>query len=152
MGPPLQGWHKLNFDGSASPALGIVATRGVIRLRTRDLIVAFTWNLNGCSSNQAKGMTLRWGLKLALTIGLSRVIIEGDSKLIINVVTGRSMINWSIDGVIKYIQLLLLGLDAYHIDHVYKEDNSVCGCYGCYGCPIGGLEVLEGGQLFTGSS
>lgn len=56
MEPPILGWQKLNFDGTARRDKVVVS--GVIRPTNRDLVITFTSNLNGYTNNKAKGMTL----------------------------------------------------------------------------------------------
>lgn len=48
--PSRHGWYKLNIDG--------VASGGVLRSHLDNLVVAYTNNINGCTSNQAEGMVL----------------------------------------------------------------------------------------------
>lgn len=90
-----------------------------------ELVVAYSGNLKGYTNNQSEGMALLWGLRVSLLIGLKTLVIEGDSKLIIDAIKGLSKTNWSIEGIIKYIFKFLLGLDHFEIDHVYREGNMV---------------------------
>lgn len=88
-------------------------------------MVVYTRNLNGNTNNQAKGMTLLCRLKVSVSIRLKKLVIEGDSKLIINVVKGLSKTNWSIEEIIKDIHKFILGLEHFEIGRVYMEGNMV---------------------------
>lgn len=87
----MPGCLKLNFDGVSRH--GRAARGGVIRNHKGALIVSYTVNLNGHSSNQVEVMALAWGICFAVSMGIKAIDIEGDSKLIIDVVKGRNKLN-----------------------------------------------------------
>ncbi|GLJ42723.1 hypothetical protein SUGI_0885810 [Cryptomeria japonica] len=114
---------KLNFDGAARG--GLAASGGVIRSHLGALVASYASNLNGYSSNRAKAMALAWGIRLALTMGIKIMDIEGDSKLIIDVVKGQNKLNWTIEGTIRDTLRLIFRLELFKIMHVFREGNSV---------------------------
>lgn len=65
--------------------------------------------------------------------------IEGDSKLIIDVVKGQNKLNWTIEGTIKDTLRLIFGLDSFKITHVFKEGNRVVDALVAIGLNLSGL-------------
>ncbi|XP_059075224.1 uncharacterized protein LOC131875192 [Cryptomeria japonica] len=119
--PPL--WLKLNFDGAAHSE--VAAGGGIIRDSLGNLILAYVGNFGSTSSNMAKALELFWGLKLVLNINAKRLIIEGDSSLIIEVAKGVSRISWMISNILKDIWSMIIWLEEFQIQHIYKEGNLV---------------------------
>ncbi|GLJ10010.1 hypothetical protein SUGI_0120060 [Cryptomeria japonica] len=90
-----------------------------------DLMETYPGHLKGSTNNQVECMALFWGLKLALSIGIRALIIEGDLKLVIDATQGQANINWSSIGMVNDIKRLLLGLDYFSICHTFREGNVV---------------------------
>lgn len=86
--PPCLGWYKLNFDGAARQSQGLAVVGGVLRSHLGEMVASYTSNLNVYTSNQTEAMALAWGLRIVLSIGIHVIVIEGDSKLIIDGVKG----------------------------------------------------------------
>lgn len=85
---PPKTWFKLNFDGSRT--MESYATRGFICNAIGKMVVSYSRNYGGGSNNEAKGLNLLWGSKLMRKHGNNRLMVEGDSLLIIKVVKGDS--------------------------------------------------------------
>lgn len=120
---PSPSWFKLNFDGTARS--GVAVGGGIIRDNLGNLVLAYARNFGSASSNMVEALTLFWGLKLALAIDAKRLIIEGDSKMIIEVTKGLSRISWMINNILKDIWSMIVWLEEFHIQHIYREGNSV---------------------------
>ncbi|XP_057830634.2 uncharacterized protein LOC131041518 [Cryptomeria japonica] len=116
-------WLKLNFDDATRS--GIMEGGGIIRDNMGNLVLAYAANFDSISSNMAEALTLFWGLKLALDINAKRLIIEGDSKLIIEAAKGVSRASWMINNVIKDIWSMIFWLEEFQIQHIYREGNAV---------------------------
>ncbi|XP_057825646.2 uncharacterized protein LOC131037501 [Cryptomeria japonica] len=121
--PPLPGCYKLNFDGVARQ--GLAAGGGVIRTHNGALVAAYDGNLNGHTSNQAEAMALAWGIEFSLSMGIRCMYIEGDSKLIIDVVKGQNRLNWTIEGPIRDTLRLISRLESFRIMHVFRGNGVV---------------------------
>ncbi|XP_059066396.1 uncharacterized protein LOC131857710 [Cryptomeria japonica] len=120
---PSPSWFKLNFDGTAHS--GVAVGGGIIRDNLGNLVLAYARNFGSALSNMAEALALFWGLKLALAIDAKRLIIEGDSKMIIEVTKGLSRISWMINNILKDIWSMIVWLEEFHIQHIYREGNSV---------------------------
>lgn len=98
---PSPSWFKLNFDCIAHS--GVVTEGGIIRDNLGNLVLAYAGNFGLASSNMDEALALFWGLKLALTVDSKRLVIEGDSKLIIEATKGVFGISWMIRNILKDI-------------------------------------------------
>ncbi|CAL2271825.1 unnamed protein product [Prunus armeniaca] len=86
--PPPTGWIKVNFDGSLMNSHA--STGFVIRDCEGHVLVAASNNIGENSINVAECLALRDGLAAALDRGWDQIVIEGDSKLIINSILGKA--------------------------------------------------------------
>ncbi|XP_057814901.2 uncharacterized protein LOC131028603 [Cryptomeria japonica] len=120
---PLPPWLKLNFDGVARN--GSATGGGIIRDSLGNLVLPYAGNFDSVSSNMAKALALFWGLKLTLGINIKRLIIEGDSKLIIEATKGISGMSWIFNNVIKDIWSMIVWLEEFQIQHIYREGNAL---------------------------
>lgn len=87
---PPKDWVKLNFDGASKGNPGRASFGVVLRDENNELISGVYGNLGECSNNEAKIRALEAGLNMCVEGDISKVIIEGDSQVIIN-------------GVIQYV-------------------------------------------------
>ncbi|XP_057819194.2 uncharacterized protein LOC131032280 [Cryptomeria japonica] len=135
--PPTTHGFKLNFDGVARG--GLATSGGIIRTHMRALVAAYAGNLNGHSSNQAEAMALAWWIHFSLTRGIRSMDIEGNSKLITDVVKGWNRLNLTIEGTIRDTLRLISGLNSFRLMHVFKEGNRVVDALAALGLNISGL-------------
>jgi len=89
------------------------------------MLLAYVGNLGKVSNNVVEAMALLWGLKLVINVGWENVEIEGDLKMIIEIVKGNMKEGWVIKGVIEEIRPLLIILKRFEIQHIFREDNGV---------------------------
>jgi hypothetical protein len=84
---PLQGFHKVNFDGASKGNTRHSRYNTVIRNSLGQIQSLIAKNL-GCDTNNSADL---WGLikgvEMALDQNLAYLIIEGDSKIIIDLAT-----------------------------------------------------------------
>ncbi|XP_057823985.2 uncharacterized protein LOC131036176 [Cryptomeria japonica] len=116
-------WLKLNFDGATRS--GSATRGGIIRDSLGNLVLAYAGNFDSTLSNMAKALALLGGLKLALGTNTKKMIIEGDSKLIIEATKGALGICWGINNVIKDIWSMIVWLEDFQNQHIYREGNGV---------------------------
>ncbi|XP_057835840.2 uncharacterized protein LOC131046184 [Cryptomeria japonica] len=130
-------WLKLNFDGVARS--GSTGGGGIIRDNLGNLVLAYVGNFDSISSNMVEALALFWGLKLALGINAKILIIEVDSKLIIEATKGISGISWMINNVIKDIRSMIVWLEEFKIQHIYREGNVMVDSLAVTGLEIKGM-------------
>ena len=78
--PPF-GWCKLNFDGATKGNLGTTGIGCIINDDSSKWLAKLAMPIPLTSNNMEEQ-----GLQLCINLGLSKVIIEGDSQIILNVV------------------------------------------------------------------
>ncbi|GLJ16292.1 hypothetical protein SUGI_0274650 [Cryptomeria japonica] len=68
---------------------------------------------------------LEEGLKRASSKGVSKVMIEGDSQVILSGIIKKGFRNWRLNAWILRINCLLQKLTDYHLHHTFHEGNQV---------------------------
>ena len=84
---PPQSVFKINFDGASKRNLGSVGFRGAIR-NSEGSMVGLYWGYIGENTNnvaELKGLLA--GLAMATSFGWFPIILEGDSQLILQMIT-----------------------------------------------------------------
>ena len=84
--PPPPGWHKLNFDGVARGNLGIASLGCIINDEDGRWVAKLASPLPSTSNNMEELEALERGVQLFHRLGLSKIFIEGDSQVILNVI------------------------------------------------------------------
>lgn len=97
----------------------------VIRDEKGEFIGAVSGQAGFVSNNIAEIIALEEGLKWATTNGLTKVVIEGDSKVVINGIINKHFLNWWLGSWIPRIYDHLLKFKDYQIQHTYQEGNQV---------------------------
>ncbi|GLJ06950.1 hypothetical protein SUGI_0053630 [Cryptomeria japonica] len=77
------------------------------------------------TNNKAEIRALEARLCLWVRQGISRVMIEGDSQIIINGISRPSFHNWKLNKWVPMIKEHLRKIGSYEIGHVYREGNQV---------------------------
>lgn len=88
-------------------------------------MVAGARHLGEVSVNVAECLALRDALWMARCRGLQRIMVEGDSKLIIEAVQGTSGVPWRVKSIIKDIKFITGSFELISWNHVYHEVNFV---------------------------
>lgn len=77
------------------------------------------------SNNIAEITALEEGLKWAIANRITKVVIEGDSKVILNRITNHRFLNWRLDTWIPRIYGYLQKFKDYHVHHIFRKGNHV---------------------------
>ena len=75
------------------------------------------------SNNLAELEALKTGLQLCHEVRASKVIIEGDSQIILNAIRKCSTPNWTLRSRLDEVLTLLDGFEDNLIQHIYREGN-----------------------------
>lgn len=126
--PPLKYWMKCNFDSFSKGNTDQVGAGGLVRNQTSDYILAFGVNLGIFSNNKAKAMAALGAFNFLKELGFSNVIIEGDSKLIVDILNDVVAPPWEIKNIIDRCKLIKISFTICGVQHVYKEGNRVVDC------------------------
>jgi len=84
--PPMIGWVKVNVDGALTTT-GMAGCGGIIRDHAGNWVAGFTCNLGSCSVIEAEQWAVYRGLQLAWDLRLEKIIIESDSKNVIDLLS-----------------------------------------------------------------
>ena len=80
-------------------------------------------SINPITNNLAEFETLEEGLKIYLNLGISKLMIEGDSDIVLNDIRNRSTLNWILNSKLEEIIHLIDKFEDTRIFHIYREGN-----------------------------
>ncbi|KAF5188016.1 hypothetical protein FRX31_022396 [Thalictrum thalictroides] len=112
----------LNVDGSAQN--GQAAGGGIIRTNKGQHITNFFKYYGIGTNNMAETRALLDGLTICIELGLGKVQIQTDSKLVVQWFGSRAIIPWSLSKWWKEIREKAAMMEVM-IAHVYREGNNV---------------------------
>lgn len=118
-------WMKLNFDGASKGNPRDFGFGAIIRNNIGDTIYGVYGGLGLSTNNEAEIRALEAELNLCVQIGISRVIIEGDSQIIINDIIKSNFQCWKLRKWLPHINYLLENIATFEINHVYCEGNQM---------------------------
>ncbi|XP_048437778.1 uncharacterized protein LOC125476086 [Pyrus x bretschneideri] len=112
-------WHpsdrsfvKLNFDGSV--AGDKVAAAFVLRNHNGQIIGGEALNLDGATISEVKAKALREGLLFAQRKGYKKIMVKGDSKLVIQSVLDQGATPWNLVPIIEDVKWMATNYDCIH--------------------------------------
>ena len=105
--------YECHFDGSAKPNPGEMTIGGVIKDSEGNVVEQYTKPLGYGTNNQAEYLSLIYLLEIAGKYFPDRLIIKGDSALVINQVTGK----WKV----KDIKIKPLCTTAQQLIELYPD-------------------------------
>lgn len=121
--PPPKGWTKLNFN---SAARGNPRTAGIGIIINNDKgewIAKKALSIAPTSNNLAELRALEEGLLLCTKLGLSNIVIEGDSQIVLNAIRKKSTPNWVLNSKLEHIINLLDKFEDIRVEHIFREGN-----------------------------
>lgn len=121
--PPPLGWTKLNFDGASRGNLDIAGISCIINNALGKWIARRAKPLEPTTNNLVELEALREGLQIFLDLVLSKIIIEGDSKIVLNAVRKRSMLNLVLNSKLEEVLNILDRFPDTQICHIFWEGN-----------------------------
>jgi ribonuclease HI len=131
--PPPPRFHKINFDGTSKGNPGLSGAGAVIRNNKGQIHSITTENLGFDTNNSTEIWGLIKGVQLALDHNLTCLIIEGDSKVIIElaskILNGRNLEkitpSWRLLGPLHSFQSLLRPSLTITTSHIRHDANKV---------------------------
>ncbi|CAL8120424.1 unnamed protein product [Prunus armeniaca] len=118
---PPTGWIKVNFDGSLMNSHA--STSFIIRDCEGHVLVAGSNNIGENSINVVECIALCDGLAAALDRGWDQIVIEGDSKLVIDSILAKANPPWCIQQIIQDIWALSSSVASIRFQHIFREAN-----------------------------
>jgi ribonuclease HI len=83
---PTKGSLKINFDGVSKGNPGRIGTGGIISDSQGKIIRLYTGSPGNSTNNAVEFGGLETGLEILHMEGMTNVVVEGDSMLVINIV------------------------------------------------------------------
>nr|XP_028962208.1 uncharacterized protein LOC114826287 [Malus domestica] len=125
--PPDNGFVKLNFDGYVSNAK--TGPGFIVRNEDGFVIGVGAFNLNGATINEAEARALKEGLAYIKRKGFTKIIIEGDSKLIIEAFQGTVEPPWNTSTCLDDIKWFASACLLVIWKHTFRETNFLADAF-----------------------
>ncbi|GLJ54172.1 hypothetical protein SUGI_1161080 [Cryptomeria japonica] len=84
---------------------------------------AFSGPVGIATNNVAEISALEDGLKWRVSKRIDKLVIEGDSQIILNGISSSKFQNWRLENWIPRIKMFLDLLRDFHIQHMFQEGN-----------------------------
>jgi len=117
---------KIQFDGAAIPNPGEMGI-GVVLIENSTIITTISRKLPTIGTNNiAEYNALLTGISKALELGWKHVVIEGDSKLVVNQVKGTWKVNKEhLQSLCTKVVKDLSKFDSYTINWIPRDKNTI---------------------------
>jgi ribonuclease HI len=136
--------YHLSFDGGAVPNPGRAGSAAVISDTNGKILYECGEFIQRATNNVAEYGGLIIGLRLALKRGISRLLIQGDSNLVISQISGKWAVNDpKMKGLYNEASSLLKQFQYVGCRHVYRSNNTRADALAD--------EVIQGGRGFERS-
>ncbi|XP_019178992.1 PREDICTED: uncharacterized protein LOC109174182 [Ipomoea nil] len=131
---PLAGWWKLNVDGCCRQN-GVASCGGVLRDKDGRWCRGFSYKIGRCSIEAAKAWGVLKGLQMARNYGAMRIILECDSKGVVESL--RKKVDWQThcQNIGKLCVREAACLEEIRYEHIYREQNKVADKLASLGGP-----------------
>ena len=120
--PPL-GWKKLNTDESVIRCMEQAGCGGVVRDEHGSWVAEFTRHVGATNSFSAELWGLRDGLLLCSSLNISRLIVEIDAKVLVDVIKNSAYVNQIISPILDDCRQLMTSFQQVQLKHCYREAN-----------------------------
>lgn len=120
---PVQGWWKLNTDGSCCGNTGMAGCGGLIRDDAGRWIMGFSRSIGMTSSFAAELWGLREGLLLCSNLNINALEVELDAKAIMDALDNPSYVNTVISPLLDDCKLLISRIPQVCIHHCFRQAN-----------------------------
>jgi len=118
--------YKLMFDGGSRGNPGLCGAGYVIYKNGKEITKSGKVVSERNTNNYAEYMGLLLGLHDAIKSGIKELIIEGDSKLVINQLNGSYKCkSYNLMPLIERAKEYLSKLSNYTLKHIPRDENSV---------------------------
>ncbi|CAL4956019.1 unnamed protein product [Urochloa decumbens] len=125
--PPPRGWFKLNFDGSVyNDGSRRASIGGAIRDGGGRILLAFAERTEHSTVGIVEARAMIRGLRLALELGVDRLVAEGDGLVLAQLLRGEeTQTRIPVEMQEEILGLLRRFPGGRDVRHVYREGNQV---------------------------
>lgn len=120
---PREGWVKLNCNGACKENGNRAGCGDLLRGTNGKWLKGFVRKIEVCDALHAEMWGLYSGLELAWQVGVSHLCVEGDSKLLIDMVTNNCKTNGTTPSLMRRIRNLFDRSWHVEIHHNWREGN-----------------------------
>lgn len=114
--------HSLFFDGASKGNPGATDGGGVLLNPAGSITLSFSLGLGQNSNNRAEALALWQGLKLALSKNIRKLVVFGDSRIIVQAMnTKRSPSQVHLAHLFKKINLLASKFQKIRFFHILRD-------------------------------
>lgn len=139
---PEDGFIKLRFDRSSKGNQGPVGLGGLFRDFRVNSCLIYVDHFDYASKNIEEFVVVRKGLLKAIKLGYKNIVVEGDSKQVINTVKklnhgvkwDKLSHNWRTTILVQEIGKLLQNYDYIITNHVRRDGNRETNFLSYWGC------------------
>lgn len=121
---PPSGWIKLNSDGSSRNNAGSLGGGGILRDMDGNFKAAFSAHFGVGTNNGAELRAMLEGIRLCKRLSFFNVIIESDSKLVVDWVRSGNCTLWYLWDYWNEFISEMQGMDI-RVLHQFSEGNQV---------------------------
>ena len=116
--------YILNFDGCSKGNPGPSGAGGVIYKNGKEILNYSVFLGNNITNNESEYKSLSIGIDKAIELNIKKLIVKGDSQLVINQVLGKYMVNnKNLKEIYDLIKRKIKFFDDISFNHVYRKFN-----------------------------
>lgn len=140
---PSPSFCKLNFERASKGNPGRSSGSCVLRDHHGNILKALSSKILDETNNLAEVRALKDSVKLALSLGISKLHIEGDSQIVTSTLSSKKVVIWDLQYALGEVWKLLPRFQEFKISHCFREANQFFDCLANLGA---GMEF--GSKLF----
>ena len=118
---PVQGWKKLNTDGSSNELHGLAGYGGVVRNEDGQWVAGFSKQIGVTNSFAVELWELREGLKLCCNLNIHCLVVKMNAKAIVDVLRNADYANNIISPILDDCRQLFTRFHQVHINHCFCQ-------------------------------
>ncbi|GLJ43509.1 hypothetical protein SUGI_0904790 [Cryptomeria japonica] len=145
---PSKSYMNLNLDGASRRNPGRSGAGCVIQDHGGHIKKSLLVRLPDGSNNMAVASTMLERVKLVISLGISKLYIEGDSYIITSAIVSKKVVNLDLKYVLAEVWRLLPRFQAFKVSHFFREGNQFVDILANLGVNLDlCLRLLDGMEL-----
>ncbi|GAU10638.1 hypothetical protein TSUD_421140, partial [Trifolium subterraneum] len=116
-------WIKLNCDGAYKESMGLAGCGGLFRDSNGRWLKGYAQKIGACDALHAEMWGMYTGMQMARRQGFTHIIVESDSKLLIDMVTGSCKLNGKTPILVRRIRDFANLQWHITFKHTWREGN-----------------------------